>query len=160
MNVDRILEALNAHQVAYLLIGGVHFLLRHAPVLTYDVDVWVEDTPENIHRCEQALSALGAEWGASTEAWEPVARKRPGWLEEQTVFCLTSPQGAIDIFRAVRGLPDWNACRQRATACRTAGGIVCQGLCDEDMLLCQLALPEGERNVERIRVLRKALGHD
>ena len=39
MNVDHILETLNGHQVVYLLIGGMNFLLRHTPVLTYDVDV-------------------------------------------------------------------------------------------------------------------------
>ena len=33
MNVDHILKTLNAHEVAYLLIGGMNFLLRHAPVL-------------------------------------------------------------------------------------------------------------------------------
>lgn len=158
MNVDRILETFSAHQVAYLLIGGVNFLLRHAPVMTYDVDLWVEDSPENARRCEQALAALGAEWGASVETWQPVAERSPGWLDQQSVFCLTSHLGAIDIFRSVRGLPDWQTCRQRAIACRTAGGVDYLGLSDEDMLRCQLALPEEERKQERIRALRKALG--
>jgi hypothetical protein len=30
MNIDHILETLNTHQVAFLLVGGVHFLPRHA----------------------------------------------------------------------------------------------------------------------------------
>jgi hypothetical protein len=62
MNVDRILETFNRQQVAYLLIGGMNFLLGHKPVLTYDVDLWVEDTEENLRRCEAALAELDAEW--------------------------------------------------------------------------------------------------
>ena len=93
MNVDQILKTLNAHQVAYILIGGMNFLLRHAPVLTYDVDLWIEDTPENLRRCEQALAELQAQWGPSEKDWGPVAGKASGWLGSQPVFCLTSPHG-------------------------------------------------------------------
>ena len=80
MNVDHILGTLNGHHVAYILIGGMNFLLRHAPVLTYDVDLWIEDTPENRDRCERALGELQAEWGASDRDWGPVAAKAEGWL--------------------------------------------------------------------------------
>jgi hypothetical protein len=37
MNVDAILRALNDAQADYLLIGGMNFLIRHAPELTFDV---------------------------------------------------------------------------------------------------------------------------
>jgi hypothetical protein len=37
MNVDEILRTLNQEHVDYLLIGGMNFLLRHLPELTYDV---------------------------------------------------------------------------------------------------------------------------
>lgn len=43
MNVDQILDTLNRHQVRYLLIGGMIFLLRHSGALTYDVDVWIDE---------------------------------------------------------------------------------------------------------------------
>jgi hypothetical protein len=158
MNVDRILETMNSHRVAYLLIGGMNFLLRHAPVLTYDVDLWIDDTEENRQRCDQALAALQAEWGASEQDWGPVAEKRPGWLARQAVFCLTSPHGAIDIFRSVKGLGPWGECRQTAQPGTTAAGTAYLGLSDENMLKCQMALPEASRNPERIRALRKALG--
>ncbi len=46
MNVDRVLETLNTHRVAYLLVGGVNFLLSHEPRLTYDIDVWLDDAGE------------------------------------------------------------------------------------------------------------------
>ena len=157
MNVDRILETMNRHRVAYLLVGGMNFLLRHAPVLTYDVDLWIDDKEENRDRCEQALVALQAEWGASEEDWGPVARKPPGWLARQAVFCLTSAHGAVDIFRSLKGLGPWRQSREAALPGTTAAGTAYLGLSDEDMLKCQMALPEPSRNPDRIRALRKAL---
>ncbi|MEN6557328.1 MAG: hypothetical protein ABFC54_04015 [Thermoguttaceae bacterium] len=154
---DRILSTLNQRGVNYLLIGGLNFLLRHAPVLTYDVDVWIEDTKANCRRCETALADLRAEWGASDEDWGPVLEKPSDWLLRQAVCCLTSEAGAIDIFRAVVGLDSWAACRARAAACRTALGTTFWGLADADMLQCQLALPEGRRNEARIRYLQNVL---
>jgi hypothetical protein len=82
MNADQILTTMNQFGVAYLLIGGMNFLLRHEPsLLTYDVDLWIENTPENRKRCESALAALDAEWGATDADWGPVAQRQSGWLD-------------------------------------------------------------------------------
>jgi len=78
-------------------------------------------------------------------------------LTRQWVFCLTSPVGAIDIFRGVTGLPSWEACRERAVVGQTAALVEYRGLCDEDMIACQLALPEGQRRKTRIETLRRAI---
>jgi hypothetical protein len=125
--------------------------------VTYDVDLWVDDRSENLARCEQALGELGAEWGATEEDWGPVAQKKPGWTSRQGVFCLTSPHGAIDVFRAVKGLESWSECRARARAETTAAGVAYVAISDDDMLKCQLALPESERKPERIRVLKRSI---
>jgi hypothetical protein len=78
------------------------------------------------------------------------------WLRRQSVFCLTSPHGAIDIFREVAGLEgQWDACRARCSELRTATGISYAGLSDRDMLACQMALPESERRLDRIRYLQQ-----
>jgi hypothetical protein len=157
MNVDHILETFNSQQGAYLLMGGMNFLLRHTPVLTYDVDLWIDDEPENLARCERALALLRAEWGASENQWGPVADQPPGWLGRQPLFCLTSPFGPIDVFRSVKGLGSWAASRARAVSGQTASGTPFMGLPDEDMLQSQMALPETERNQQRIQTLWKAL---
>jgi hypothetical protein len=157
MNVDRVFQTLNRHEVAYLVIGGMNFLLRHAPLLTYDIDVWIEDSPENLRRCEDALAELQAEWGPTQQDWGPVQHRAPGWLGRQGVFCLTSPYGAIDVFRSVGGLESWAACRARSARGETAAGVAFRGLSDEDMLKSQMALPESERDQQRIRILTEAL---
>jgi hypothetical protein len=156
-NIDYILTTLNRHQVDYLLIGGVNFLFRHTPVLTYDIDVWIEDMPDNRGRCEAALVELQAEWGITDDDWGPVAAKRPGWLDRRSVLCLISPHGAIDVFRSVAGLTSWSSCRERAEAGKTVLGTGYFGLCDADMLECQLALPTGQRNDARIHYLTDVL---
>ncbi len=157
MNVDKILDIFNRHQVSYLLLGGMNFLLRHAPIITYDVDLWIEDTDENRGRCENALAELSAEWGRTEHDWKPVASKPAGWLGQQPVFCLTSPDGAIDIFRYVKGLGDWPASFKTANCEQTAAGIAYFGLSDDDMLRCQYALDESQRKVDRIATLEAAL---
>lgn len=160
MNIDRILDTLVQHSVDFLLIGGVNFLLRHAPVLTFDVDVWIEDSPPNRAQCELALARLGAKWGPTETQWRPVEELPRGWLERQSVFCLTSEHGAIDIFRSVLGLPDWQAARARAVMCRTASGVSCWSLSDQDMLACQLALPPQEQKAARVAILRQAIAEE
>ncbi len=157
MNQERIFESFNRHGVNYLLIGGMNMLLRHGGNLTYDIDLWIEDSKENRLRCHEALVELEASWGQSDADWGPVALKSPSWLEGQGVHCLTSPAGAIDIFRSVEGLPSWSDCRLRAVEAKTSKGNVFFALSDEDMLKCQNALPVQEQKQDRIRFLKQVL---
>jgi hypothetical protein len=157
MDVDGILRILNRNHVRYLLIGGMNFMLRHKPILTYDLDVWIEDTVENRQRCELALAELDAEWGATESDWGPVKDLAAGWLAVQGMVCVSSPHGAIDVFRSVAGLADWQSSWQQGVDEATAAGTPYRGLSDEDMLRCQAALDEGLRKSDRIRVLEEAV---
>jgi len=159
MNVDQMFSTMNQHEVGYLLIGGMNFMLRHRPLLTYDVDFWIEDTDSNGLRCESALTDLQAEWGSTEENWGPVDQLQPGWLQRQTVFCLHSPHGAVDIMRAVAGMSNWREAWQRRTDEQTKAGTAYQALSDADMLACQLALAESERKGERTRYLQNLLNN-
>lgn len=158
MNVDAVLESFERHQVDAILIGGMNFLLRHQPVLTFDIDFWVKDTDDNLSRLASALRALGAEWGKSEEAWGPLP-KGHDWLRTQNIFCLTTPHGAVDIFRTVEGLDgQYEACKARCSLERSKGGIPYHSLSDQDMLACQLALPENMRRLDRTNYLKNLLG--
>ena len=157
MNLDAILETLNSANVDYILIGGMNFLLRHKPELTYDVDLWVEDTERNLSRLNGALKHLGAEWGPTEKSWAPVPDDYR-WLQKQALFCLTSKQGAIDIFRDVKGLENqYDRCRQSAYRGATFAGVSYAGLSDADMLACQEALSPREQKLSRMQILREAL---
>lgn len=158
MNLDEILATMNRYDCRFLLIGGMNFMLRHQPILTYDVDLWIEDSADNRRRCEAALSELGAEWGATDDEWGPVSELMSGWLDRQHVFSMTTPYAALDIFRTVAGLDDWQICSERASTESTSAGTPYRGLSDEDMLRCQLVLSESEQKKERMRALRDAIG--
>ncbi len=157
MNVDEMLRALNDEEADYLLIGGMNFLLRHAPELTFDVDVWVRDEPANLERVNRALVKLNAEWGATDKEWRPVSNDWQ-WLRKQACFCLTTACGALDVFRAVRGLEGrYDECRKAAVPSATSKGVSYLALSDEHMLECQEVLPEHERKPKRIEILRRAI---
>ena len=157
MDVDGILTTFNRNRVKYLLIGGMNFMLRHQPILTYDLDLWIEDTTENRTRCEQSLAELNAEWGATENAWGPVGKMAAGWLATQGMVCVASPHGAIDVFRSVAGLGDWQTSWGGGVDATTAAGTPFRGLSDEDMLRCQTVLDAGLRKHERIRILEEAI---
>ncbi|NJK90881.1 MAG: hypothetical protein HC904_03005 [Blastochloris sp.] len=146
MNVDRILQEFHNASVDCLLIGGMNFLLNHEPELTYDVDLWVRDEISNLSRVAQALVALEARWGTSEDTWGPVSLQAE-WLQRQVVFCLTSPHGAIDIFRRVRGLEDSYArCHEQAHLQTTAGGVPYLSLSAKDMTSVNWLYPRGKEN--------------
>jgi hypothetical protein len=157
MNVDQILQYLNAEQADYILIGGMNFLIRHQPELTFDVDVWIWDQPENLRRLNLALKRMGAAWGPTEQSWAPVPENWE-WLQRQTVFCLTTELGALDIFREVKGLEGrYSECKEAADHITTATGIPFASLSDEHMLACQEALPPSERKQRRMEILREAI---
>ena len=157
MNVDEILGALNDQQADYLLIGGMNFLLRHRPELTFDVDVWVRDDAANLERLNRALHTLEAEWGASDENWRPVPDDWH-WLQRQGCFCLTSRPGALDVFRDVLGLEGrYEECRAAAIPSTTTQGVPYLALADAHMLACQEILPAHQQKQNRIEVLRQAI---
>ena len=157
MNIDLILSEMNTARVDYLLIGGVNFLLRHNGPLTHDVDVWVNDSDENLVRVISALRSLNAEWGPTDATWGPI-RGDIAWLKSQAVFCLLTSAGSLDIFRDVRGLEgQYTDCRKRATPAETAGGVHFLALSDADMLQTQLVLKPTEQKQDRISALRRAL---
>ena len=157
MNIDRVLQSLAKNEVDYLLIGGVNFLLRHAPEITYDIDVWIADNPKNLERTVTFLKSIIAEWSAKEDDWKPVPDTTT-WLTLQPVFCLTSPIAAIDIFREVKGLENrYDVCKVAAIAAETASGVPFWALSDQHMLEAQLALPVNQQKSQRIEALNKAI---
>jgi hypothetical protein len=48
MNVDQILETMNRCDAAFILIGGMNFMLRHVPVLTYSASSNIRKSSKRI----------------------------------------------------------------------------------------------------------------
>lgn len=57
---DEILQVLNAHEVEFVLIGGMAAALHGSDVVTFDLDVAPKAARENLVRLAAALEALDA----------------------------------------------------------------------------------------------------
>lgn len=159
MNPSRVFNALRDHAVSYLLIGGLNFAMNHRPdYLTYDIDLFVEDVPENLAKLNQTLKYLEATWGPNDASWGPIPDDQGRWLCGQACFCLLTSAGPVDIFRCVQGLEGrYQECYNASLERRTAEGVVYRSLSDRHMLDCQMALNENDRKLDRVRHLRNIL---
>ena len=53
------IQALNNHQVSYLLVGGYAVIFYGHARTTGDMDIWVECTEENYHQLQKAFAEFG-----------------------------------------------------------------------------------------------------
>ena len=54
------LALLEKHDVRYLIIGGVAFIFHVKPRYTKDLDVWIDNQPDNVTRANCALKEFGS----------------------------------------------------------------------------------------------------
>lgn len=87
------LTAFNAAGVEYMLIGGMNYLLRHDPVLTFDVDVWINDAEGNRARC----------W-PDVDRWR-VLQETITWAEQQLPVRRNSPRRCAELQAAHNAAP-------------------------------------------------------
>lgn len=108
----RALRVFNAHEVRYVLIGGFAAGVLGAPLITNDVDVCYDRSPDNLERLAAALSELGATLRVA-HAEEPL----PFLLDARTLaagdsFTFNTSAGPIDALgtpSGTRGYPDLSA---------------------------------------------------
>lgn len=60
LDVEAILQALNARGVEYIVVGGICAALHGAPVATYDLDIVHSCAPGNVSRLLDVLGELDA----------------------------------------------------------------------------------------------------
>ena len=91
----KIIEALNRHEVEYIIIGGFAATLYGCPEQTFDLDVLYADTAANRRRLLAALAEIEARWD------EPLS---DSILQRQPVFALNTKFGDLDILSEVLGV--------------------------------------------------------
>ena len=91
------IEALNASEVAYILVGGYAVILHGYSRTTGDMDIWVKPSLENYSRLLNTFSRFGMSvFDMSLEKFlEP---------SQFDVFTFGRPPVCIDILTQVRGL--------------------------------------------------------
>lgn len=93
-----LLRVLIRHQVDFIVVGGVAALLEGAPILTLDLDVLFEQTPENRTRLLAALQELKARYrDPAGRHIEPDLAK----LETMRLHLLLTDLGALDVLSTI-----------------------------------------------------------
>lgn len=101
------IDALRAHAVRFLIVGGYAVGVHGHPRATKDLDVWVEATAENARRLLDALRDFGAPLhGLSAE----------DFAREGTGLQIGVPPGRIDVVTQVSGLAFADAWPRRLEA--------------------------------------------
>lgn len=99
-------ELLNAHEVRYLIIGGVAYNYHAEPRQTKDIDVWAEPTTENVRRLRDAI----AEFGYPTDELDDEKLLGPS-----SIVMLGVPPWRIDVLMRPKGV-EFPACHPRGVA--------------------------------------------
>ena len=107
--LTQITKRLADFDVAFVIAGGLATILHGSALMTRDVDVACEMTPENLFRVWQALDGLN-----------PVHRMssaRPLFTREQATdiqwknLYLSTDMGQLDLLGEITGIRDYNACK-------------------------------------------------
>src|SRR6266508_4092607 len=108
----KILDVLLAHEVDFVLIGGLAGMARGSSYPSYDVDIAYERGRENLERLAAALRDLGATIrGAPTDL--------PFQLDAETLekgqhFTFATPFGSLDLLTDPDGAPKYGELKRTA----------------------------------------------
>lgn len=94
------LESLNANQVRYLVVGGYAVAVHGYPRYSRNLDLWIENTPENAEKLVRALEQFGFETSGLTVS---------DFLEPDTIIQLGSLPNRIDLLTSLLGV-EFSAC--------------------------------------------------
>ncbi len=121
-------ELLNAHEVQYLIIGGVAYNFHAEPRQTKDIDVWVAPTRENVARLRVAIAASGY----------PVDElDDERLLGRASVVMLGVPPWRIDVLMRPKGV-EFPSCLPRAVPAHY-GAVPVRVLGRDDLIAAKLA---------------------
>jgi predicted nucleotidyltransferase len=93
-----LLRVLTAHDVRFVVVGGVAGTLAGSPIATRDLDLVYETSRENLDRLVEALVVLGSRYkDPAGRVVEPDTEK----LLNFRVNLLTTDQGDLDLLRNI-----------------------------------------------------------
>lgn len=111
LDAERILAALAAHGVDYVIVGGLAVQTHGHVRTTVDIDVYPCPAPDNLRRLADALNELGARTlnpGTDGMAIDP------SMLPRAMLWQFATRHGAIDVLHDAPGAPPYAELRARA----------------------------------------------
>ena len=101
------LRALAAVDARYLLVGAYAVDFYGQPRTTRHMDIWLDDTPDNMECVYRAMNSFGA---------GPLAVEHLSAASPLEVVWIGVPPDRIDLVKAMRGLSFSNAWARKTTA--------------------------------------------
>lgn len=100
LDAERILRALDEHDVDYVLIGGLAVQTHGHVRMTNDADLIPAPDPANLERLAAALNALDARVLNPGHENTPITGRT---LPRATIWQLTTREGGVDVMHEVPG---------------------------------------------------------
>ncbi len=136
---EDLLDLFENHGVRYLIIGGLAFIYHAKPRYTKDMDLWVDFTPDNLKKANEALTEFGSSGLLNLE-------------KDDEVLQLGFAPNRIDLFLRIVGIRFADAWRTRI---RGTYGEVPANWMDLDTLLEIKSGIDRPKHQEDARVLRE-----
>lgn len=114
------LRILRAHDVAFVVVGGVAARLRGAPLLTQDVDITPEPTPVNMGRLAQALEEMEARLRSASEPEGIEFPFEADLIANKQLWTLTTKYGDLDLVLEPAGFEGFELLADGASPLRVA----------------------------------------
>jgi len=93
--LQSVFASLRAHDVRYVVIGGIAAVVHGVPRATFDLDILVEATLENVTRLLKALDAAGLGTSALTTPEEILAKEITIFSDRVRIDVQTSTPGLL-----------------------------------------------------------------
>jgi hypothetical protein len=118
-NPAEILRALGAHDVDFVVIGGVAVQAYGHPRTTRDLDVMVDTTPANAQRIADALAELDAAHRGDGVDDLP-SPTDPATIQAGASLFLQTRHGLLGVMPEPAGAPPYSQLRDRPSPCSSA----------------------------------------
>lgn len=121
----RVIEALNRHDVRYVIVGGFAAVMHGLDRATRDIDIYVDLAPQEARKAIDALLSIGMKSRAPVDPYDFAdAAKREEWKKSKKalVFTMIDPEEpvfVVDLF--VEAPMDTDALFARARRIRLGG---------------------------------------
>lgn len=139
LDLARLLERLSAHDVAFVVVGGLAAMAHGARRMTLDLDIVPSPEPENFRRLSDAVADLGvAEATAVDGGFQRIDPQDEVDLARSRNVSLRTSAGQLDVLHRARDAPPYDELAARAVRLPIAGvEVLVAGL--DDLIAMKLA---------------------
>ncbi|MGH2701627.1 MAG: hypothetical protein ACRDJB_08680 [Actinomycetota bacterium] len=155
----RILEVLHAHEVDYVLVGGLGGALHGSPLPTLDVDIVPSLEKSNLDRLADALNEMETVMRVASDPFEIklefTGRSLQKWLIEFRFLNLATRYGRLDLIERPAGTAGYRDLAPNASGERI-GDFEVRLAALEDIIRSKSA-SDRERDRQQLPTLRRLL---